>query len=205
MAAGRSSSTSLTGSRARSRNGGWSRRSATSARKSRLTAARVSAQAALPRARKSLSAGRAKTRCCRIRGPAKWPCASRTARSRTCSPMATPTRAGSPGRRKTPKGRFWIGKCESGGTGTKERRVGSLAGFMVASRSQEPQGLQVVARLVETTAAKRQHAVQAGVVDLGQFRLTEDDRPHQVAVFGLHAGRPPCQPLLVEEELRGVQ
>src|SRR5271168_129205 len=46
--------------------------------------------------------------------------------------MATPTHGTLEtfGLRKTPKGRFWIGKCESAGTSTHERKAGSVVGSM---------------------------------------------------------------------------
>src|SRR5258707_13831687 len=54
-----------------------------------------------------------------------------TERSRTKSPIATPTRRfGVIGVVKTPYGRFWIGKCEDRSTSMKERSLGSF-GYMI--------------------------------------------------------------------------
>src|SRR5262249_6112106 len=46
--------------------------------------------------------------------------AATAARSRTCSPIATPTRGGPPGTAKAPYGRFWMGKWLPSGTGTHD-------------------------------------------------------------------------------------
>uniref|UniRef100_A0A0A9EFU6 Uncharacterized protein n=1 Tax=Arundo donax TaxID=35708 RepID=A0A0A9EFU6_ARUDO len=58
-------------------------------------------------------------------GPSKSPASATAARSSAKSPMATAGRGGCPGEaalcRKTPKGRFWIGKCEPAGTSTNDR------------------------------------------------------------------------------------
>src|ERR1700719_2407153 len=65
--------------------------------------------------------------------------------------MATPARGSAPGGLKMPKGRFWIGKCESGAT--------SINDFMAELRKtlQEFQRAQIVARLIEAATAKRRN------------------------------------------------
>src|SRR5690606_31840901 len=101
----------------------------------------------------------------------------RAARSSTESPIATPTRAGSlvPARRKTPNGRFWMGKSLRGSfaLSTHERRsgevVGSFAGKAVLMRGgygqtppashgdvEQPEGAQVVDGLVDRARADRE-------------------------------------------------
>uniref|UniRef100_A0A0A9DAE1 Uncharacterized protein n=1 Tax=Arundo donax TaxID=35708 RepID=A0A0A9DAE1_ARUDO len=57
-------------------------------------------------------------------GPSKSPASATAARSTTNSPIATAGRGGGeapPLLRKTPKGRFWMGKCEPTGTSTNDR------------------------------------------------------------------------------------
>ena len=71
--------------------------------------------------------------------------------SRIWSPIATPTRGISPlpARRKTPNGRFWIGKSVPGACAdsTHETRVGSVVSFtwggVVGRRGVAPAGAAI--------------------------------------------------------------
>src|SRR5208337_1531644 len=92
------------------------------------------------------------------------------------------------GRRKTPYGRFWIGKCDSGATGTKESNAGSVVRFICSPGSLQPaQGPEVIARFVEAAAAEGDH-IFPGL----------DDFRHCCPVVL------PAQTLIVEGEITGV-
>src|SRR6266480_2430258 len=96
--------------------------------------ARAWVQAGRPSAMKALSVSRSKTR--RFATVSK-PASSSVARSSTNSPIATPARGrGSAVVLKMPKGRFWIGKCESGATSMKADRPDAA----IMSAAGPPQG-----------------------------------------------------------------
>ena len=59
------------------------------------------------------------------------PAANNAERLITLSPIATPARGESEGVEKIPKGRFWIGKSESGGISSQDLRDGLFASIMV--------------------------------------------------------------------------
>src|SRR5688500_4859736 len=65
--------------------------------------------------------------------------------------MATPTRAAPWAGLKIPNGRFWIGKCESGGTSIKDFISGRFGEIPTLQEFQHP---QILPRLIKAAAAK---------------------------------------------------
>src|SRR4051812_39299482 len=139
--------------------------------------ARVSRQMAWPRAMKALRLGWLNTRL-PVGSAVSRPLSSSTARSRIRSPIATPTRgAGSASVENTPKGRFWIGKWQSGATSTKDFRERSLGCMDGSSPPSAPLGIEVPAQRQPIVAVVLLQLRQPG--GIGSHPLREARLEHE--------------------------